>query len=76
LLCVCPEPGNLGGLVAVETDGDHRLQADTDDCGVDVGMETTEHSGTLETLDPLRTGRLGNTDSTGDFLVGQARILL
>jgi hypothetical protein len=39
-------------------------------------METPERPCLLESPDALRAGRLSNPDPTGDFLVGEARILL
>jgi hypothetical protein len=53
LLGVTAETLYLGGLVAVETDGDHRLETNAQYGRFDIGVEATEDARSFETSDPL-----------------------
>ena len=76
LLGVLAKTSDLGGLMTMQSDRNHRLEPNTNHCRIDVGVKAPERTRLLESPDALRAGRLGDPNPARDFFVGQARILL
>ncbi len=69
LLGVLAKTSYLRGLVPVQPNRNHRLQPNTDHGGINISVESAEHTCRLQPADPLRACRLSDTDPTGNLLV-------